>query len=148
MWEDPFPPGNGDPAQSLITNMWQFAKDHPAKFYTPPDACQPNDPNLADCQANARGYRALSGAISNLAGVPLDGVISVNLSGLPRPGRRRRRHLDERSGSGVRRELPGGRRRHHEPPRHRHSGWLPLVQRHLLPLPTPALATRTVTTSA
>ena len=68
MWTDPFPPGNGDPSQSLLTNMWQYAKDNPGKFYTPTDACQQNDPNLNDCLANARGYRALSGAISNLLG--------------------------------------------------------------------------------
>jgi LCP family protein required for cell wall assembly len=80
LWADPFPPGNGDPGQSLITNMWQFAWDHPDKFFTPTDACQQNDPNLNDCLANARAYRALSGAIQNLAGEPLDGVISVNLT--------------------------------------------------------------------
>jgi LCP family protein required for cell wall assembly len=80
MWTDPFPPGNGDPSQSLITNMWQFAKDNPSKFFTPTDACQPNDPNLNECLGNARGYRALSGAIQNLSGVPIQGVISVNLT--------------------------------------------------------------------
>ena len=80
LWSDPFPPGNGDPSQSLITNMWQFAKDNPSKFYTPTDACQQNDPNLDACLANARGYRALSGAIQNLSGVQIHGVISVNLT--------------------------------------------------------------------
>jgi LCP family protein required for cell wall assembly len=80
LWADPFPPGNGDPAASLITNMWQFAWDHPDKFYTPTEACQADDPNLNDCLANARAYRALSGAIQNLAGVPIHGVVSVNLT--------------------------------------------------------------------
>jgi LCP family protein required for cell wall assembly len=80
LWADPDPPGNGDPAQSLLTNMWQNAKNSPSKFYTPTDACAPTDPNLDQCLATARAYRALSGAISNLAGEPLDGIISVNLT--------------------------------------------------------------------
>ena len=55
-------------------------QDHPDKFYTPTEACQSNDPNLDACLANARAYRALSGAIQNLSGVPIDGVVSVNLT--------------------------------------------------------------------
>ena len=80
LWADPDPPGNGDPAQSLLTNMWQDAKTSPSKFYTPTDACQQSDPDLDQCLATARAYRALSGAIQNMAGVPIHGVISVNLT--------------------------------------------------------------------
>jgi LCP family protein required for cell wall assembly len=80
LWADPDPPGNGDPSQSLLTNMWQNARNSPSKFFTPTDACDPNDPNLDACLSNARAYRALSGAISNLSGVNIDGIISVNLT--------------------------------------------------------------------
>ena len=97
LWADPYPPGNGDPAASLLTNMWQYAQDHPNKFYTPTDACQQNDPNLDDCLANARAYRALSGAIQNLSGVPIHGVDLRQPDRVPRAGRRRRRRLDGRS---------------------------------------------------
>ncbi len=80
LWADPDPPGNGDPSTSLLTNMWQHARATPSQFYTPTDACQQSDPNLDDCLAKARAYRALSGAIQNLSGVPIHGVISVNLT--------------------------------------------------------------------
>lgn len=79
LWADPHPPGNGNPATSLLTNLFQYAYEHPEKFYTPPDACAPTDPNLAQCQNYARAYRATTGAIQNLAGVNIHDVISVNL---------------------------------------------------------------------
>jgi LCP family protein required for cell wall assembly len=79
LWTDPFPPGNGDPQFSLITNLWQYAYNNPNKFYTPPDSCAATDPNLEQCQGDARAFRATTGAIQNLAGEPIDGVVAVNL---------------------------------------------------------------------
>jgi LCP family protein required for cell wall assembly len=79
LWTDPFDPGNGDPQYSLITNMWQYAYNNPDKFYTPPDACAADDPNLEQCQGDARAFRATTSAIQNLAGVQINGVVAVNL---------------------------------------------------------------------
>jgi LCP family protein required for cell wall assembly len=80
LWSDPFPPGNGNPAASLLTNMWQFAYDNDRKFYTPTESCQETDPDKqAQCLGDARAFRAVSGAIQNLAGVQIHGVVAVNL---------------------------------------------------------------------
>lgn len=80
LWTDPFPPGNGNPALSLLTNLWQYAYENPGKFYTPQEACAANDPNLDQCLSDARAFRATTGAIQNMAGVPIHGVIAVNLN--------------------------------------------------------------------
>jgi LCP family protein required for cell wall assembly len=79
VWTDPYPPGNGNPGSSLLTNLWQYAYDHPAQFYTPTNSCDPNDPNLDQCLGDARAFRATAGAIQNLAGVAINGIIAVNL---------------------------------------------------------------------
>ena len=78
-WTDPHPPGNGNPELSLLTNMWQFAYDHPNQFYTPTESCSQTDPNLEQCLGNARAFRALTGAIQNLSGVQIHGVVAINL---------------------------------------------------------------------
>lgn len=79
VWTDPDPPGNGNPSLSLLTNLWQHAYNSPGNFYTPTDSCDPNDPELNQCLGDARAFRATSGAIQNLAGVPIHGIIAVNL---------------------------------------------------------------------
>jgi LCP family protein required for cell wall assembly len=69
-----WPPG-------MLSSIWQRAYENPDRYYTPLDACPPGTPNLDECRAVARAYRATTAAIQNLAGVQLHGIISVNLNG-------------------------------------------------------------------
>ena len=80
LWADPHPPGNGNPAASLLTNMWQYAYDTPGQFYTPQEACPAGVPDRERCLGEARAFRATTGAIQNMAGVNVHGVIAVNLN--------------------------------------------------------------------
>lgn len=79
-WTDPHPPGNGNPNLSLLANLWQYAYDNPGQFYTPQESCPADAPNREQCLGDARAFRATTGAIQNLAGVQIHGVIAVNLN--------------------------------------------------------------------
>jgi LCP family protein required for cell wall assembly len=81
---DPFYKNYGstavDPHAGLLTNIWQRAHDNPNQFYTPQGACPAGTANLDQCLAEARGWRATTAVLQNLAGVQVDGVIAVNLA--------------------------------------------------------------------
>jgi LCP family protein required for cell wall assembly len=64
----------------LLTNLWQRAYEDPQGYYTPSEACPATVADRDQCLAEARAWRAITGALQYLAGVPVDGVISVNLS--------------------------------------------------------------------
>jgi LCP family protein required for cell wall assembly len=72
--ERQFPPG-------MLSSIWQRAHDNPNEYYTPLAACPAGSSVTGDCLSVARAYRATAGAIQNLAGVPINGIISVNLNG-------------------------------------------------------------------
>ncbi|HEX8026198.1 MAG TPA: LCP family protein, partial [Candidatus Limnocylindrales bacterium] len=60
----------------LLNALWVYAYEHPGKF--PDGNC--SDPNPDKCGI-ARGFRAITGAVQELVGVPLDGAVVVNLNG-------------------------------------------------------------------
>jgi LCP family protein required for cell wall assembly len=64
----------------LLTNLWQRAYEEPQNYYTPEAACPTGMANRDQCLSEARAWRAITGAIQNMAGVPIDGVVAVNLS--------------------------------------------------------------------
>jgi LCP family protein required for cell wall assembly len=57
----------------LLNALWVYAIQHPREF--PAGDCKP------DTCDQARGFRAITGAIQQLTGVPLDGAMVVNLNG-------------------------------------------------------------------
>jgi LCP family protein required for cell wall assembly len=57
----------------LLNSLWVYAVEHPKDF--PAGTCTP-----ATCD-EARGFRAITGAIQELVGVRLDGAVVVNLNG-------------------------------------------------------------------
>ncbi|HUG49183.1 MAG TPA: LCP family protein [Candidatus Limnocylindria bacterium] len=73
-------PGTTFPSNELLNALWRRAAEQPGHF--------PGSEGVnSDCQfdfACERGWRALSGAIQNMAGVPLDGIIAVDLNGFAR----------------------------------------------------------------
>lgn len=60
----------------LLNALWVYAYEHPGKF--PDGNCTSKDPNVCGI---ARGFRAITGAVQELVGVPLDGAVVVNLNG-------------------------------------------------------------------
>jgi polyisoprenyl-teichoic acid--peptidoglycan teichoic acid transferase len=60
----------------LLNALYVYAYEHPGDF--PDGNCMPRDSD--DC-GKARGFRAITGAIQQLTGVPLDGAVIVNLNG-------------------------------------------------------------------
>jgi len=64
----------------LLTNLWQRAYEEPQEYYTPEAACPAEVPNREQCLSEARAWRATTGAIQYMAGVPIDGVVAINLS--------------------------------------------------------------------
>lgn len=73
-------PGGIFPANELLNALWRRAAEQPGVFAG-------SDGVGKECQfdfACERGWRALSGAIQNMAGVPLDGIIAVDLNGFAR----------------------------------------------------------------
>ncbi|MDP8905816.1 MAG: LCP family protein [Chloroflexota bacterium] len=74
---DPFYQGG---SAGLLTNLWQRAYEEPQNYYTPEAACPTNVANREQCLAEARAWRATTGAIQYMAGVPIDGVVAINLS--------------------------------------------------------------------
>ncbi len=69
----PLPPESaaafpGGTYPDLLNSLYVYANDHPSQF-----------PG-----GDARGFRAISGAIQQLIGVPLDGAVVVNLNGFVR----------------------------------------------------------------
>jgi len=70
-------PGGIFPAPELLSALWRRAAEQPAAFVG-------SEGIGRECQhdfACERGWRALSGAIQNLAGVRIDGIIAVDLNG-------------------------------------------------------------------
>ncbi|CAN5860250.1 hypothetical protein BH24CHL6_BH24CHL6_05330 [soil metagenome] len=61
----------------LLSALWRRAAEQPANFVGS-DGIGPECSFQWDCE---RGWRAIAGAIQNLAGVPLDGIIAVDLNG-------------------------------------------------------------------
>jgi polyisoprenyl-teichoic acid--peptidoglycan teichoic acid transferase len=59
----------------LLNALWVWAYQHPD---FPSGGCTPSD---ADKCGIARGFRAITGAVQQLVGVPLDGALVVNLNG-------------------------------------------------------------------
>jgi LCP family protein required for cell wall assembly len=59
----------------LLNALWVWAYQHP-EF--PSGGCTPSD---SDQCGIARGFRAITGAVQQLVGVPLDGAVVVNLNG-------------------------------------------------------------------
>ena len=57
----------------LLNALWVYAISHPRDF--PAGKCAPGT-----CD-EARGFRAITGAVQQLTGVPLDGAVVVNLNG-------------------------------------------------------------------
>ena len=94
---------------------------------------------------DARGMRAVSGAVQELVGVRLDGMVVVNLGGFVHARRRARRPLDRRSRAPGRQQLPARGWGRAGPDRHQ--GGLPEASTGGWPSPTPARATRTPTTA-
>lgn len=72
-----------DPAdrlyQGMLSAIWRRAYQDPTSYYTPQGACPAGTPDQTECLRVARAYRATAAAIQNLAGVQIDGIISVNL---------------------------------------------------------------------
>ena len=71
----PLPPESADAFASgrypgLLNSLYVYAEGHPKYF-----------PGGGDGTPGVRGFRALTGAIQELVGVPLDGAIVVNLTG-------------------------------------------------------------------
>jgi polyisoprenyl-teichoic acid--peptidoglycan teichoic acid transferase len=70
-------PGNVFPAPEMLSGLWRRAAERPGQF--------PGSEDIGrECQfdfACARGWRALAGSIQQMAGVPLDGIIAVDLNG-------------------------------------------------------------------
>lgn len=73
-------PGDVFPAPELLNALWRRAAEQPGAF--------PGSEGVGrDCSfdfACERGWRALSGAIQNLAGVQVDGIVAVDLNGFAR----------------------------------------------------------------
>jgi len=59
----------------LLNALWVWAYQHPD---FPSAGCTPSD---SDKCGVARGFRAITGAVQQLVGVPLDGAVVVNLNG-------------------------------------------------------------------
>jgi LCP family protein required for cell wall assembly len=60
----------------LLNALWVYAYEHPGEF--PDGNCKDPDPDKCGV---ARGFRAITGAVQALVGVPLDGAVVVNLNG-------------------------------------------------------------------
>ncbi len=60
----------------LLNSLWVYAYQRPGEF--PDGGCAPQ---TSDKCGVARGFRAVTGAIQQLVGVPLDGAVVVNLNG-------------------------------------------------------------------
>jgi LCP family protein required for cell wall assembly len=60
----------------FLNALYVYAYTHPKTF--PAGGCTPD---LSDACRSARGFRAITGSIQQLTGVPLDGAIVVNLNG-------------------------------------------------------------------
>jgi LCP family protein required for cell wall assembly len=75
---------NGQDYPNCLNYLWRSAAASPNNFFTPPfDPSQPYQ-GTAECQAHfdcERAWRALTGAIQNLANQQIDGVVAVNLKG-------------------------------------------------------------------
>jgi len=61
----------------LLNALWRRAAEQPDNFVGS-DGIGPECQHQWDCE---RGWRAIAGAIQNLAGVPLDGIMAVDLNG-------------------------------------------------------------------
>jgi len=60
----------------LLNALYVYAYMHPKDF--PDGGCEPSD---SDACGATRGFRAITGSIQQLTGVPLDGAVVVNLNG-------------------------------------------------------------------
>jgi LCP family protein required for cell wall assembly len=60
----------------LLNALYVYAYEHPTEF--PAGSCTPAN---SDACGPARGFRAITGAIQQLTGVPLDGAVVVDLNG-------------------------------------------------------------------
>jgi len=60
----------------LLNALWVYAYQRPGVF--PDGNCAPANSDLC---GKTRGFRAITGAIQQLTGVPLDGAVVVNLNG-------------------------------------------------------------------
>jgi len=65
----------------MLSAIWQRAYENAAEYFTPAEACPDGIVDREHCLAEARAYRATTGAIQNLAGVQIHGVMSINLNG-------------------------------------------------------------------
>ncbi len=77
----PLPPESaaafkGGKFPGLLNALWVYAYQHPNDF--PDGGCLPVN---SDACGATRGFRAITGAIQQLTGVPLDGAVVVNLNG-------------------------------------------------------------------
>src|SRR5258706_14955420 len=77
----PLPPESaaafkGGKFPGLLNALWVYAYQHPNAF--PDGGCLPVN---SDACGATRGFRAITGAIQQLTGVPLDGAVVVNLNG-------------------------------------------------------------------
>src|SRR5262249_24112841 len=59
----------------LLNALWVWAYQHPD---FPSGGCTSSDPDVC---GKARGFRAITGAVQQLVGVPLDGAVVANLNG-------------------------------------------------------------------
>ncbi len=70
---------NGTDYQGFLFGLWRDAASTPDPNQFPgSEGIGPECQTQFDCQ---RGWRALSGAIQNMSGVPVDAVVAVNLKG-------------------------------------------------------------------
>jgi LCP family protein required for cell wall assembly len=68
---------NGQDYPGLLFGLWRDAASSPAN-YPGSDGIGAECQTMFDCE---RGWRALTGAIQNMAGAQVDGVVAVNLKG-------------------------------------------------------------------